>query len=156
MIAGGLREDMQYLLPILAQDRSIGNVRWLKYVSDDDVVALMQSSVALVVRSLYEVFGLPVLEGFASQVPVLSSNSSSLPEVCADAAMLFDPLSVEAMRDVMISVIDHPDLAESLKMKGLERIKSFSSAQTAQQTVQSYYKVITKHFESRLLLSRHF
>lgn len=142
VIAGSLREDMQDLLPILTQHRSIGNVRWLKYVSDDDLVALMQSSVALVIPSLYEGFGLPVLEGFASQVPVLSSNSSSLPEVCADAALLFDPLSIEAMRDAMISVIDQPDLSLSLKSRGQERIKSFSWTQTAQLTVQSYYKAM--------------
>ena len=142
VIAGGLREDMQDLLPILTQHRSIGSVRWLKYVSDDDLVALMQSSVALVIPSLYEGFGLPVLEGFASQVPVLSSNSSSLPEVCGDAALLFDPLSIEAMREAMISIIDQPGLAELLKSKGQERVKCFSWAQTAQQTIKSYYKAL--------------
>lgn len=142
VIAGGLREDMQDLLPILTQNRSIGNVRWLKYVSDDDLVALMQSSLALVVPSLYEGFGLPVLEGFASRVPVLSSNSSSLPEVCGDAALLFDPLSIEAMREAIISIIDQPGLAESLKSKGQERVKGFSWEQTAHLTIQSYYKVL--------------
>jgi glycosyltransferase involved in cell wall biosynthesis len=142
VIAGGLREDMQDLLPILTQHRSIGNVKWLKYVSDDDLVALMQSSVALVVPSLYEGFGLPVLEGFASQVPVLSSNSSSLPEVCKDAALLFDPMSIEAMREAMISVVDKAELAQSLRARGLVRVRDFSWKHTAELTMESYKRVL--------------
>jgi glycosyltransferase involved in cell wall biosynthesis len=142
VIAGGLREDMQELASTLTQDRETGSVRWLKYVNDDDLVVLMQSASALVIPSLYEGFGLPALEGFASGVPVLSSDSTSLPEVCGDAALLFDPLSVEAIRDALITIIDQPDIATALKSKGRERVKSFSWEKTAQLTLNTYHKVL--------------
>jgi glycosyltransferase involved in cell wall biosynthesis len=57
------------------------SVRWLNYVADDDLLAIMGNAVALVFTSLYEGFGLPVLEAFAANVPVITSNGSALPEV---------------------------------------------------------------------------
>lgn len=140
VIAGGLREDMQGLLPLLNCKIDVGCVKWLKYVEDEDLVILMQSSSALVVPSLYEGFGLPALEGFASDVPVLSSNSTSLPEVCGNAALLFDPLSVEAIRDAMLSVVEKPELAIALRKRGCARVSEFSWERTVELTVQSYNK----------------
>src|SRR5438876_11812023 len=81
-----------------------GAVRFPGYVSDEELIALYQMGMCLVFPSLYEGFGLPVLEAMAAGCPVVTSRTSALPEVAGDAALLVDPLStqeiVTAMRRV--------------------------------------------------------
>jgi glycosyltransferase involved in cell wall biosynthesis len=78
------------------------------HVSLDELVGLYRSAAALVYPSLYEGFGIPCVEAMACGCPVAASNVASLPEVCGDAAVYFDPLSVESIAQGIRDVLDHP------------------------------------------------
>ncbi len=112
--------------------------QWLKYVPRADLYALLQSAQALVFPSLYEGFGLPLLEGFASQVPVIASNTTSLPEVAGDAALLVDPLSADALANAMQSTIGGADERANWIAKGLVQAQRFTWQETARQTMAVY------------------
>lgn len=115
---------------------------WLNDVNNDDLLALLQSAVALVYPSLYEGFGLPVLEGFASGIPVISSCTTSVPEVAGDAALLVNPLSVDDIAEAMLQVVEDRELAADLTRRGLARAREFTWARCAQQTLNVYRKAV--------------
>jgi glycosyltransferase involved in cell wall biosynthesis len=123
---------------------SDGPVRWLQSVNDFEKRVLMQRSTALVFPSLFEGFGLPVLEGFASQTPVITSNSTSLPEVAADAAWMLDPMDVHAMADAMATLATDQALAQDFAAKGLLRARAFTWDACAEQTLKVYERVLSK------------
>lgn len=126
------------LMVALAQLEADGFGRWLKYVPRQDLFALLQSAQALVFPSLYEGFGLPVLEGFASAIPVITSNTTSLPEVTGEAALLVNPLSIEEISHAMLQMIEQPEVRASLISKGLMQAEKFTWQQTAQRTLEVY------------------
>jgi len=97
-------------------------------VSYDELVGLYRTAAALVFPSLYEGFGLPPLEAMSCGCPVASSNATSLPEVCGDAAELFDPLSVEDMARAIDAVLADPG---PYVERGLARAQPFSWEATA-------------------------
>ncbi len=101
-------------------------VFWLDYVSFTDKYALIQSSLAMVFPSLYEGFGLPLLEAFASDIPVITSNITSLPEVAADAAILVDPTPIDDISQAMLNIATDDALQSKMRILGQERVKSFS------------------------------
>ena len=121
-----------------------GPVRWLQSVNDFEKRVLMQRSTALVFPSLFEGFGLPVLEGFASQTPVITSNTTSLPEVAADAAWMLDPLDVHAMSDAMATLATDQALARDFAGKGLKRARTFTWDACSAQTLNVYERVLSK------------
>jgi glycosyltransferase involved in cell wall biosynthesis len=104
------------------------------YVNDDDLPALYSGASAFVYPSLYEGFGLPTLEAMACGTPVLTSNSSALPEVVGNAALTIDPLDEEAMQDGLLRLLGSDSLRADLRTKGLERVRSFTWDHTAEQT----------------------
>ncbi len=111
------------------------------YVLDDDLPALIAAATAFVFPSLYEGFGLPPLEAMACGTPVLCSDRSSLPEVVGDAALLFDPTEVEAIRAALRRLLRDEALREELSRRGLERARRFSWQRTAEQTLQLYRRL---------------
>jgi len=115
-----------------------GQGRWLDDVSNSDLHAFLQSAAALVYPSLYEGFGLPILEGFASGLPVISSNTTSIPEVAGDAALLVDPESTDEIADAMQRIVEDSALADSLIARGAERVKQFTWSKCAEQTMTVY------------------
>ncbi|MCI0501789.1 MAG: glycosyltransferase family 4 protein, partial [Epsilonproteobacteria bacterium] len=115
----------------------------LQYNLDDDSLAYFyKNALAFIFPSLYEGFGIPVLESFACGCPLLCSNVSSLPEVAGDAACYFDPYSEESIRDAVLRVLDDTDLRKDLISKGHEQLKKFSWKQTAKQTKRIYESVL--------------
>jgi glycosyltransferase involved in cell wall biosynthesis len=104
-------------------------------VSTDELVHLYRTAAALVYPSLYEGFGIPVVEAMSTGCPIASSNSSSLPEVCGDAAMFFDPLSVEDMADAVDRLLRNP---EPFVQRGLQRAPLFTWEKTATAHVDVY------------------
>jgi len=103
-----------------------GRVRFLGNLSDDDLAAYYRGAVCLAFPSLYEGFGLPPLEAMACGTPVLTSNTTSLPEVVGGAALLVNPRSVEDIRQGLDRLISDPTLRADLRTRGLERAKLFS------------------------------
>jgi glycosyltransferase involved in cell wall biosynthesis len=108
-----------------------------------DLPVLYSAARLFVYPSLYEGFGIPVLEAMACGVPVVTSNTSSLPEVAGDAAYLVDPLDVQSLAAAMEKVLRDRALASALQTKGFQRAKLFSWEKAARQTLQVYRECLT-------------
>lgn len=115
-----------------------GTVRLIHDVPEGDLPALYAGATAFVMPSLYEGFGLPVLEAMACGAPVMASNTSSLPEVAGDAALLFDPLQPDALAEALTRVLGDCTLRDELRARGLERAAQFSWERTARETLRVY------------------
>lgn len=102
------------------------SVDWHPYASGDELVQLYRGARMLVMPSLYEGFGLPVLEAMACGVPVVTSNVSSLPEVVGDAAVLVDPTDVMSIADAMKRLFTDDVLVKELRERGPSRARLFS------------------------------
>lgn len=110
---------------------------------DDNILAqLYTNALAFIFPSLYEGFGIPILEAFSCGCPVVTSNISSLPEVAGDAAEYFDPADKISILSTVKKVIDDHDLRYKLKYKGYERLKNFSWEKTANQTMMLYKSIL--------------
>ena len=118
------------------------DTRFLGWVDAGDLEALYAVSAGFVMPSLYEGFGLPVLEAMARGVPVACSDRSSLPEVAGDAALLFDPEDVAAIARALDSLVNEPATAERLRAAGPERAREFSWERSARATLHAYSRAL--------------
>lgn len=116
----------------------------VKYVGGSDVVlaACYAHASLFVCPSFYEGFGIPVLEAMSLECPVACSNTSSLPEVVGDAAMLFDPMDRDSIRSALESVLDSPSVANALRARGRIRRQLFSWRRCAENTIGIYRRVL--------------
>jgi len=124
---------------ILAQVRKLGlteRVILTGYVPDADLPALLSGAQAFVFPSLYEGFGLPLLEAMACGTPVVCSNAASLPEVAGEAALTVDPLDTEALVEALARVLTDAALRRALVERGWQQIGNFSWSRCARQTLQ--------------------
>jgi len=122
-----------------------GRVLFPGYVSDADMAALYSGALATVFPSLYEGFGMPVLEAQSCGVPVVTSNNSSLPEVAGDAALQVDPTDVDAIASAIHRVVADETLRAELIRRGFENVKRFSWQKCAQETLAVLESVATAH-----------
>lgn len=111
------------------------------YVDEKLLPFYYNSASLFIYPSLYEGFGLPVLEAMASGTPVITSNVSSLPEVAGDAALLVNPHDVEEMAEMMQKVLNNEELQEKMREKGLKRAKLFSWERCARETLNLYKEI---------------
>lgn len=111
------------------------------YVPDEDLVKLYNAADLFVFPSIYEGFGLPPLEAMACGCPVITSNTSSLPEVVGDAGVMVDPYDDKALTDEMYSILTNDSFKRELSKKSLARSKLFTWRQTAKETWQVYEEV---------------
>ncbi len=116
-------------------------VRWLGYVPDEALPALYSAATLCVVPSLYEGFGLPVLEAMACGTPVVCSRSGSLPEVGGAAARYFDPNDVEAMAAAIGAVWQDGDAQAAMREQGLAQAARFSWERAAEETMAVYRRL---------------
>lgn len=114
-------------------NKRAGNVRFLGYVPDSDLPELYAGAELFVMPSLFEGFGLTVLEAMACGTPVAASNGGALPEVSAGAALLFDPDSVEAMAEAICTLLNDDCLRADLVERGLRRARDLPWEKSAQQ-----------------------
>jgi glycosyltransferase involved in cell wall biosynthesis len=117
-------------------------IRATGYLLRDDVRALMAASALLVLPSLEEGFGLPVVEAMAAGLPVVCSRGSALEEVAGDAAELVDPGDPSGLAHAIERLLDDPDAAAVLRRRGLERSRRFDWQDTAARTLAFYQKVL--------------
>jgi glycosyltransferase involved in cell wall biosynthesis len=142
VIAGGkgwLESDLdQRIKQCGIKDR----VKFLGYVSDEELSVLYSSCFAFIYPSYYEGFGLPVLEAMSCGAAVITSNTSSLPEVGGDAVLYIDPRSKKSLVEAMKGLLDNPSLIPELRMKSKERAKIFSWDKAAEPVLKIYEKTM--------------
>jgi glycosyltransferase involved in cell wall biosynthesis len=112
------------------------------HLAREDAAHLMRGASAFVFPSLYEGFGLPVLEAMSAGVPVVSSCASSLPEVGGDAVRYVDPESEESMAEALVELEEDAGLREDLARRGRARAHGFSWARTARETLAFYRELV--------------
>lgn len=142
VLAGGrgwLMEDMARTVNELGLS---SRVKLTGYVDDAELAWLYANCLGFVYPSLFEGFGLPVLEAMSLGAPVITSNVSSLPEVAGDAALLVDPLDTQAIADAMARLEGDATLRGELKASGLERAAGFSWDAAAQVAQECYEKAL--------------
>jgi glycosyltransferase involved in cell wall biosynthesis len=116
-------------------------VHFMGYVTDRQLAACYHLSAVFVFPSLYEGFGLPAIEAMAHATPIACSNAGSLPEVCGDAAVLFDPLSVESMVDAVDRILSDGELRKRLIAAAAARVGQFDWKRAAKETLAVYRSV---------------
>lgn len=116
-------------------------VKHLDFVTKEVLLHLYNAATVFVFPSLYEGFGIPVLEAMACGTPVITSNVSSLPEVAGNAAMLINPYDVVSITDALNHILGDISLQNKLREEGLEQIKKFSWAKAAMETLKVYKEI---------------
>ncbi len=136
---GWMHEDILAASTHSEQLRS--KVIFTGYVPDQDLSAIYSKAKAFVYPSLYEGFGLPPLEAMQCGVPVIASNTTSLPEVIGDAGIMVDPLDLDALCQAMLKLATDSTLCQELGQKGLARSQHFSWIKSAENTAEIYRKI---------------
>lgn len=142
--AGSAGRTAKFRQVTLREIRRLGlesDVVFADYTSDEDLAACYSSAVGLVMPSLYEGFGLPLIEAMACGCPVIASNSSSLPEVAGDAALFFPRRDSLKLAHLMYRLATEPALKNQLIARGFERVVPFSWERAARATLQVYQRV---------------
>jgi glycosyltransferase involved in cell wall biosynthesis len=116
-------------------------------IDDDSLVSLYSRAAVLVFPSRYEGFGLPILEAMACGCPVIAATAASIPEVAGDAALYFEPDRSGHLSAVLAELLSSPELAASLRHRGLERARQFSWERTARETMAVYRSVLGSRSE---------
>jgi glycosyltransferase involved in cell wall biosynthesis len=139
VIVGGRGWLFQEIDDTIRDLRLESQVRLAGYAPEGDLTALYQGAEMLAFPSLYEGFGLPVLEAMACGTPVITSTTSSLPEAAGSAALLVDPLDVAALAEALWRLVDDEALRNSLRTQGFQQVKRFSWAASARQLRAIYH-----------------
>ncbi len=113
-----------------------GEIRFLDFVPEEDLPSLYRLATATIFPSLYEGFGLPAIEAMSAGSPLAVSNVASLPEVCGDAALYFDPHQPEDIARMLIQLATHPQLLLTLKEKGIAHSQKFCWEKCASEHLQ--------------------
>ena len=130
-------KDQKKLLSRFERMVAIDDVHWVREeVSQHELARLYRGAVALVLTSLRETFGLPIIEAMASGCPVITSNDTGCAETAGNAAVLVDPRSVEEIAAAMRRLMDEHGLSNALKKKGLARASRFTWRKSAEELVQ--------------------
>jgi alpha-1,3-rhamnosyl/mannosyltransferase len=138
LLAGGWGWRSERIREMLTQTPWSECVRWMGYVADEDLVALVNAASLLAYPSLYEGFGLPPLEAMACGTPVVSSHAGGLREAVGDAALVVQPRDTVAMTNAVAEVLEHPARAAELRQAGFARAAQFSWDRTADRTADAY------------------
>jgi glycosyltransferase involved in cell wall biosynthesis len=119
-------------------------VRFTGFLSNDCVGRYYQGADAFLFPSLAEGFGIPALEAFYYETPLLCSNVTAVPEVAGDAAFYFDPFDVDSIADAIVRFYREPETAAELVRRGQARLKLFSWRKTAEETLDVYRKALAE------------
>lgn len=148
IVVGKKGNDHENILGKIRGTHLESKVHFKGYVPDNELMELYAKAYAFVFPSLFEGFGLPVLEAMAYGVPVLCSNTSSIPEVGGEAVLTFNPHSPSELCAQALKLINTPRLRESMIQKGLERARLFTKEKAAQETIHSFHEIFGAHKKS--------
>ncbi len=144
LIGGASGWRLSNLARIIETHKLEDHVQFLGFVDDADLPLLYSKADFFVYPSLYEGFGMPILEAMACGTPVITSNCSSMPEVAGDGALLTDPHDPSDLAEKMLALAGSQELCRSLSEKGKGRAARFTWEQTARETVALYGRVMGK------------
>ena len=115
------------------------------YVSNKELGVLLSDALAMIFPSLYEGFGMPIIEAMSIGIPIICSNRASLPEVAGNAALLFDPYNIDEMASAINTISTDAKLREILIRRGQERLKYFSDRDSM---IDEYIKEFEKYMSN--------
>ncbi|GAA0744100.1 glycosyltransferase family 1 protein [Clostridium oceanicum] len=141
VIVGSKKDRAPYLEKLTSTFKIKSNIIFTGFVPEDDLPILYNGSDAFVYPSLYEGFGLPLLEAMSCATPIITSNVSSIPEVVSDSALLIDPSNLDDLSNSIEKLINNSALQKTLSEKGYARSKLFSWEKTASSTFEVYKKL---------------
>jgi glycosyltransferase involved in cell wall biosynthesis len=142
VIVGPRRHTASQIASKLAELGIEQNVILTDYIKEADLPAIYNGADLFVFPSLYEGFGLPPLEAMACGTPVITSNTSSLPEVVGDAALIVDPYDIDALAVMIKRALFDEDLRTDLRRRGMQRAAQFTWERTACETLEVYRHVL--------------
>jgi glycosyltransferase involved in cell wall biosynthesis len=134
-------DDSTAIRELIADSELAQRVLLTGYVPDDHLTAFYQAAAVYAFPSINEGFGLPVLEAFASNLPLVASNVTAIPEIAADAALLFDPYDPQSIADALVRVANDDLLRQEMIAKGQLRLQQFTWEKTARHLIAIFEKI---------------
>jgi glycosyltransferase involved in cell wall biosynthesis len=144
VISGLDQSGIEQFSNLVRELRLEGCIHLLGFIDRSDLDSLYSQASCFLYPSLYEGFGLPLLEAMAHGTPVISSNTTAIPEVAGDAALLVNPTSKDEIVEALLRILTNNVFKETLKQRGLERVKLFSWRRMAEQILQTYEEVLAQ------------
>jgi glycosyltransferase involved in cell wall biosynthesis len=141
VFTGALRERGEEILERLNSSEYTTSIKYFDFVAYDDLADFYRAADIFVFPSLYEGFGLPILEAMACGTPVICSNQASIPEVAGEAGLIFDPFSTRDISDKLHQMLMDSDQKEEYRDRGLKHVINFDWRKTA---LQTYHELITQ------------
>ena len=142
-ICGRIPDDEKMRIQEIANEVGVGSrLRWLGYVSDEDLGLLYKNSNAFIFPSLYEGFGLPLLEAMSFGAPILSSNAASLPEVGGNVPIYFDPIDPIDLSQKMELLVHNQTIVEGMRTAGFQRVKHFTWEESAHKHIDLFINIL--------------
>ena len=132
------KADEQDLIRSLGVEKSVSRY----FVTDTQLTYLYQKAMCFVYPSLYEGFGIPILEAFAAGCPLVLSDTSCFPEIAREGGLYFDPYEVDSMADSLTKIIEDSDLRKEMVARGAEVLKNYSWDRMAVETADVYKSII--------------
>jgi glycosyltransferase involved in cell wall biosynthesis len=142
MIVGGKGWEAGNTMQKIAGSPVRERIIYKGFVSNQELVRLYQHALCVAYPSLYEGFGIPILEAMQMACPVITSNIGAMKEVSGEAALHVDPYSTESIAEGMVAIIENETLRKQLVRAGLERVKTFTWQQCAEDTMNVYKKLL--------------
>jgi len=133
--------ELEKLLEDIGDESLINRIILTGYIVNTDLPAIYSQSEVFLYPSLRESFGIPMLEAMACHVPVITSNTSSMPEIAGDAALIVDPYKPEEITAALVRIMNDPDLKTELIKKGVKQAEKFSWKAMAQNVLEIYREI---------------
>lgn len=148
VIVGKPGSNSEHICAQFSKEEKSGSFRWLNYVEEAELQLLVAGATAMAFPSLAEGFGIPIIESFAAGTPVIASNSTSMPEVAGDAAILASPSDIREFSNGLEALLSDKGLREKLMFKGHRRAREFAWETAVSKTIDVYTEVINHSQQS--------
>ncbi len=143
VIAGGKGYNYDTQIDkVIIENEAQDKVIFVGFITDEEKILLLKQAKAFIYVSLYEGFGIPLIEAMSLNTPIISSNTSCLPEVVGDSGILVDPYNLEEITKAITTLLHNPIIAKEYKAKGLDRSKTFTWDHMVKQTYNIYKKLL--------------